>query len=254
MRRSLRRMVGGALQTMCPPGFFCMDNGFVIFTGIIIVAIFAGLYMYSNFLYNRQETNTNKVQEQKHLKEPMAPYRDETEYEERPRRRSREIEWKQESIQMPQRGISTMPIITQTRYPSPDRDYDSTPDLRGFVAPPGVVAVPINVPTQGLPQEFQQMGVLTAPGGSSMSASPSRTLLPLLGRRSAASRDRYNYYTRTDGLNPIQVPVSYKNRSCEDDTGCDEIFSGDTVSVPLLGQTFTATVYKYNTPRYIPLV
>ena len=96
------------------------------------------------------------------------------------------------------------------------------------------------------------MGVLTAPGGSSTSASPNRTLLPLLGRRSANSRDRYNYYTRTDGLNPIQVPVSFKNRGCDDDTGCDEIMSGDTVGVPLLGQTYTATVYKYNSPRYIP--
>jgi hypothetical protein len=251
MRRSLRRMIGGALHTVCPPGFFCMDNGFVMFTGIIVVAIFVGVYMYSNNISNNKFINDNtpimKSNTETKVKEPLAPYGDDSEYIEKPKRRSREIEWTQERVQMPQR-------VTQTRYPSPDRDYDSVPDLRGFVAPPGVVAVPINVPTQGLPQEFQQMGVLTAPGGSSMSASPTRTLLPLLGRRSAVSRDRYNYYTRTDGLNPIQVPVSYKNRSCEDDTGCDEIFSGDTVSVPILGQAFTATVYKYNTPRYIPLV
>jgi hypothetical protein len=52
----------------------------------------------------------------------------------------------------------------------------------------------------------------------------------------------------------MQVPVSYKNRDCQDDNGCDEITSGDTVSVPLLGQTFVATTYRYNLPRYIPYV
>lgn len=250
MRRSLRRMLGGALQAVCPPGVLCMDQGFVMFIAIILLAVAVGVYIYLN-----NNTDTRKPFDSKKV-EPMFGPRDDDEYIEikKPKKRSVEIEWAQTTVQTPQRANSTMPMITQTRYPSPDRDYDSVPDLRGFVAPPGIVAVPINVPTQGLPQEFQQMGVLTAPGGSTMSASPNRTLIPLLGRRSAASRDRYNYYTRTDGINPIQIPVSYKNRGCEDDTGCDEIFSGDTVAVPLLGQTFTATVYKYNTPRYIPLV
>ena len=252
MRRSLRRMMGGALQAVCPPGVLCMDPGFVMFIAVVALAIAVGIYIFVN---NPNASSSEAQRETKKKVEPMQS-REDDEYIQvkKPKKRSVEIEWTQSTVQMPQRANSTMPMITQTRYPSPDRDYDSVPDLRGFVAPPGIVAVPINVPTQGLPQEFQQMGVLTAPGGSSMSASPNRTLLPLLGRRSAASRDRYNYYTRTDGLNPIQIPVSYKNRGCEDDTGCDEIFSGDTVAVPLLGQTFTANVYKYNTPRYIPLV
>jgi hypothetical protein len=224
-----------------------MDPGFVMFVAVIALAIAVGVYIYVNNAKGEPQRETRKKVE------PMQS-RDDDEYIEVRKPKKMSVDWTQASMQMPQRANSTMPMITQTRYPSPDRDYDSVPDLRGFVAPPGIVAVPINVPTQGLPQEFQQMGVLTAPGGSSMSASPNRTLLPLLGRRSAASRDRYNYYTRTDGLNPIQVPVSFKNRGCEDDTGCDEIFSGDTVAVPLLGQTFTANVYKYNTPRYIPLV
>ena len=247
MRRSLRRMMGGALQAVCPPGVLCMDPGFVMFIAIVLLALAVGVYIF----VNNRDKEAPLIRGKKI--EPMIS-RDDEEYIEVRKPKKRSADWTQSAIQMPQRGNSTMPMITQTRYPSPDRDYDSVPDLRGFVAPPGIVAVPINVPTQGLPQEFQQMGVLTAPGGSTMSASPNRTLIPLLGRRSAASRDRYNYYTRTDGLNPIQVPVSFKNRGCEDDTGCDEIFSGDTVAVPLLGQTFTATVYKYNTPRYIPLV
>ena len=222
MRRSVRKMIGGAVQAICPPGFFCMDTGFVIFVVLVLSVIGVAAYLYIKPV---EKTNVNK-----------------------------ETQARDQVIKI----VVEPPTVKQetqiSKYPPPDRDYDTRADLRGFTPPPDVSVVPINFPTRGLPQEFQQMGVLTAPGGSSTSASPNRTLLPLLGRRSANSRDRYNYYTRTDGFNPLQVPVSYKNRGCDDDTGCDEIMSGDTVSVPILGQTYTATVYKYNVPRYIASV
>jgi hypothetical protein len=96
------------------------------------------------------------------------------------------------------------------------------------------------------------VGVLTAPGGSETSASPSRTILPLFGRKLITNRDRWNYYTRTDGINPVQVPVEFKRRKCDDDTGCDEVMDGDSVAVPILGQSYVASVYRYSTPRYIP--
>jgi len=111
----------------------------------------------------------------------------------------------------------------------------------------------VNIPTQGYPDTFQQVGLLTTPGGSDMSATPTRTLLPLFGRKLAIHRSRWNYYTRTDGMNPVQVPVQFKRRNCEDDNGCDEIMDGDAVAVPLLGQSYTAKVYRYSTPRYLPL-
>jgi hypothetical protein len=143
----------------------------------------------------------------------------------------------------------------RSQYPAPpERQYNTAPDWGGFTPPPGVPYVPIQVPTQGVPTEFQQIGVLAAQGGSAMSATPNRTLIPLFGRKVATSRERYNYYARTDGINPVQVPVSFKNRNCDDDNGCDEISSGDTVGVPLLGQTYVATTYRYNIPRYIPIV
>jgi hypothetical protein len=69
-----------------------------------------------------------------------------------------------------------------------------------------------------------------------------------------ANRDRWNYYTRTDGMNPVQVPVQFKRRDCDDDTGCDEVLNGDSVGVPILGQSYIANMYRYSTPRYIPVV
>ena len=135
---------------------------------------------------------------------------------------------------------------------SPEKSYYVTPDVRGQPLPPGGGAIPINIQTQGLPDSFQQLGVLTAPGGSETSASPTRTVLPLFGRRTVYSRDKWNYYTRTDGINPVQVPVQFKRRNCDEDTGCDEILNGDSVGCPVLGQSYVANVYRNSTPRYLP--
>jgi hypothetical protein len=107
---------------------------------------------------------------------------------------------------------------------------------------------PIGLPTElsrGPVGTYGQIGILTAEGGSSSSASPDRTILPLYGREIDARRSRWNYYTRTDGANPVQVPIRYKNRVCDDDiNGCDEIFNDDSVHVPSLGRSFKTTVYK----------
>jgi hypothetical protein len=98
------------------------------------------------------------------------------------------------------------------------------------------------------------MGLLTTPGGTETSATPNRTILPLFGRASDSARNRWNYYTRTDGMNPVQVPVQFKRQNCEDDTGCDEVINGDSVGVPIMGQSFTASIYRYSSPRYLPVV
>lgn len=224
-RRSIRKMIGGA-ASICPPGFFCMDTGFIITVVVVLMGLIASVYFYT--LPQRSSTQELVIKVEREPTQTQAS-----------------------TITTP---IFNMGTRDQRNPGPPERSYSAPPDMTGFVAPPGVRAVPIQVPTQGLPQEFQQMGVLTAEGGSSTSASPNRTLLPLFGRKVASSRERYNYYTRTDGFNPIQVSVNYKNRSCDDDNGCDEIFSGEAIAVPQLGQTFTATVYRYNTPRYIPIV
>jgi hypothetical protein len=90
-----------------------------------------------------------------------------------------------------------------------------------------------------------QVGILTAEGGSANSAAPDRTILPLFGRELDSRRGRWNYYTRTDGTNPVQVPVRVGNRLCDDDTnGCNEVYSDDSVHVPALGRSFKTTVYR----------
>jgi hypothetical protein len=92
---------------------------------------------------------------------------------------------------------------------------------------------------------YEQVGILTGEGGSSGSAAPDRTILPLYGRELDVRRGKWNYYTRTDGNNPVQVPVRVRNRLCDDDTnGCEEVYNDDAIHVPALGRSFKATVYK----------
>ena len=230
-------MLGGAFSaaaSICPPGFFCMDNGFVAFVVVVLGALLIGVY-----LHNRPTAATAV---------PAAPAAPATAAP------TKMVHFADPIEEVRLIGGNTMGEYDRRKPTAPERDYGTPTDLRGFIPPPGVPVIPIQVPTQGLPEQFQQVGVLAAPGGTATSATPNRTLLPLFGRKVAIGRDRYNYYTRSDGINPLQVPVSFKNRNCEDDNGCDEISNGDNVGVPLLGQTYVATTYRYTLPRYIPYV
>jgi hypothetical protein len=116
-----------------------------------------------------------------------------------------------------------------TRAPEAERLWDTGPDLSR------VPRAPFNIPTQGLPEAYQSMGIVKTPDGK---------LLPLYGRRSISSRDRYNYYTRTDTYNPIQIPIRMQGRDCQDGVGCPELYTGDSVKMEATGDTGEVTIYR----------
>ena len=92
-----------------------------------------------------------------------------------------------------------------------------------------------SIRTRGEPDPYQQMGTFTADG----------KILPLYGRRTAPRSDRFNYYTRTDTYNPVQIPLHFKRRDCQDMVGCEQIFSGDEVTVPATGELAKVTLYGF---------
>jgi len=116
-----------------------------------------------------------------------------------------------------------------TRAPEAERDWIAGPDLTR------VPSTPFNIPTQGIPESYQSMGLIKTGNGQ---------MLPLYGRRSISSRDRYNYYTRTDTYNPIPIPITIKGRDCQDQVGCPELFNGDRVQIPSLDQSGEVTIYR----------
>ena len=140
-------------------------------------------------------------------------------------------------------------VTHQTIVQGGDSRYDRAPQpLRDWMAPPefpprgGLTTMPINIPTQGLPESFQSVGIINV----------GEQVLPLYGRRTAGGSDRWNYYTRTDTYNPVPVPVRFGKRNCMDDVGCNEIMSGETVTA--LNKEGKTDIYRFDGPMYVPSI
>jgi|UniRef100_A0A6C0JQG9 hypothetical protein len=114
----------------------------------------------------------------------------------------------------------------------------TTNDIRG--------AIPINVETRGLNTNYQQIGILTRSTGGDL-------ILPLMGRRNMAGRDKWQYYTISNSGNlNTKLPISVKGKSCTNEYGCDNISNGDIVYVEGYNDSFRATVYENSTFQYLP--
>jgi hypothetical protein len=193
----------------CPPGVFCLSTDLMLTLGIMILLIGAGL-LYVQILLR-----------------PSAPA----------------------LPPMPSPTVvalaSSMPSIPSSgdsrydRAPQPLRDWRAIPEL-----PPrgGISALPFNIPTQGLPESFQSVGVINV----------NDQMLPLYGRRTTGGSDRWNYYTRTDTYNPVPLPVTYQKRNCMDGVGCSEMMSGETIVVDGLQKEGKAQLYRMDGPTYLP--
>ena len=120
--------------------------------------------------------------------------------------------------------------------------YENTRELQ---RPP---VKPFYLPTRGEPHPYQQIGILI---GEERGAKGGQLILPLIGRQTHPGSSRYHYYTSTNGYHPMKLPVEHKRRTCNDSTGCDEIFSGNLVRVKGYDIDFNADVYPSADPVYI---
>lgn len=138
-------------------------------------------------------------------------------------------------VQVPQASSTQVSVKSgddrYSRAPEAERDWNTGPDLSRI--PSG--SKPFNIPTQGVPESYQSMGIVKTPDGK---------LLPLYGRRSISSRERYNYYTRTDTYNPVPIPVHMQGRDCQDQVGCPELYNGDSVKLAATNETGEVTIYR----------
>jgi len=118
-----------------------------------------------------------------------------------------------------------------TRAPEPERDWGTPPDYSRIPSS----QASFNIPTQGIPEQYQSMGIVKTSDGK---------LLPLFGRRSISARERYNYYTRTDSYNPLPIPIEMQGRDCQDQVGCPELYNGDKVKMSATNDIGEVTIYK----------
>jgi len=87
------------------------------------------------------------------------------------------------------------------------------PPERSYV---NTYGVPINIPSRGPQQSYQQVGILykenienpdKLPGNNNES-----NILPLFGRPTYAGSNRWNYYTSSDKFQTVKLPISIDGR------------------------------------------
>ena len=211
---------------ICPPGILCITPSLIILIAVILIGLIAFIY----YVYNERRYTL-------HQQEPY--YRPQQQQEQSQHQRQQQMP--PISINVERGGDDRY-----TRAPKPLRNWVSPVDLDGVL--PSLMpqfnsgTMPV-IPTRGLPEAYQSMGIVTTSSGE---------LLPLYGRRLASRSDRFNYYTRTDTNNPIPLPIRYKRRDCQDDVGCDELSDGDNVEISPTKQSGNVTIYRFNGPTYIP--
>jgi len=197
------------MPKQCPPGVLCLSTELLLAAAGILIIVIVGILFFKTF-------------------RPIV------------------IQMPRQQQSGPERIITTplSPNIIDSRFarsPEPLRDW-----MAPLEYPPrgGIASIPINIPTQGLPESFQSIGNLSVGDGK---------VLPLYGRRTyGGSSDRWNYYSRTDTYNPVPVPLRNRGRDCMGDIGCPEVYSGDRMEVEGTGQHGTVRIFRIDGPRYVP--
>ena len=139
----------------------------------------------------------------------------------------------------------------ENRLLPPERTYNSG---KIYIEPDHthkhVKAIPIGIHTRGIPPKYQQVGVLVNNEGSEP------LIFPLYGRPLWNGSSKWNYYTSTNQYHSIKVTVEKNSRDCLNQIGCDELYDGDTIKIPVYGDSkeFTATIYQVDSPKYIPYI
>lgn len=202
----------------CPPGVFCIEN--VSLTLMILAAV-------ALLVYFLKPLNASSGQPMQHMHQMQH---------------MQQMQHTQPSMFQSRAnyGVSnSQGDVLLNPYVPPMRDDRATLDVRGPV-------VPINVSTQGTANaEYRQVGILTRISGP-------ETILPLMGRPLFRNRDKWQFYTISEKSNFIKLPISVKGRSCTNEYGCDNVYTGDTVYVEGYNDAFKVTAYDNAVMQYLP--
>ena len=88
---------------------------------------------------------------------------------------------------------------------------------------------------------FQQLGTLSSLNKEN------KLILPLFGKQE--QKDRWTYYTLTNGEQQLRIDIEHNNRSCMNDRiGCDMLYNNDIVKIPSYDDEFKVSLYKYAPP------
>ena len=214
------------MNNTCPNGYICINH----FQSIIIILLVLGImYSINNESYKKIFTNSQQLE----MKE-------------------NELRFKNNEIsKLKENELSQ--LKEQNNYRQHNENVISDP-----LYPPLKRGIPINIETRESGGDYQQLGILSKGAINDDTETPGNNtdsvILPLYGKPTYRGSNKWLYYTETDKLHPVKIPVNYSGKDCTDDYGCDEIYDGTSVSIPSYNGDFTAKIYKMNKPRYIPYV
>tara|TARA_B100000424_G_scaffold257179_1_gene237835 strand:- start:24 stop:674 length:651 start_codon:yes stop_codon:yes gene_type:complete len=210
----------------CPPGIICIENFTFLFFGLLILIILFFLYVNLNKSNNTLTNTSCNCKTYGNCKNDKNDKND-----------------KNGLFPKPSYSFSNVSNdILLNPYSAPTRDDRIFNNHNHNYNGP---KIPINQPTQSLDTNYRQIGILTRIQGG-------ETILPLMGRPLFSNRDKWNFYTMNDKNNMIKLPITFKNKSCTSDTGCDNVYNGDTLYVEGYNDLFRVTVYDNNVMQYIP--
>jgi hypothetical protein len=111
-------------------------------------------------------------------------------------------------------------------------------DNNYYYGNPNIEEMPIQVRTRGGISNYSQVGILTKDESDKYPL-----ILPLMGRRVDRNKMQYYAISNTGSMN-TKLPLKRKGRSCTEERGCDELFSGDEIFVEGYKASFKTTVYE----------
>lgn len=222
------------MEKVCPVGFFCFDRKTVLLIIVcFIFIVFYQIHMHSKFLEVQKDDLQNKKTELLQMNKLLE-------------NKDEKISNLREEKNDYQRNLDEQMFVL-------NKDHERVvnpllPPERSYPYRLNRFGVPVNIPTRGYSSHYQQVGSLTENGENGK-------ILPLYGKPYYPGSRQWYYYTGTDAFSPVKLPVVNKNKSCQSEHGCDEIFDGDNITVTgYNGKTFTVNLYEIDKPRYIPYI
>lgn len=218
------------MSRRCQPGVFCIENVTLFVLLLIFLSILFYIFVvHKTIVIKDKDKETNISKEQSHHLENSH--------------NSNSIFGLFPRPSFSFSNISSDILLNPYSAPLRDDRYfpsNNSGDPRG---------IPINVQTNvnAVDTSYRQVGILTRTNAT-------ETILPLMGRPLYSSRDKWNFYTISDKNNMVKLPVTFKNKSCTTEYGCDNVYNGDVVYVEGYNDTFKVTMYDNNVMRYIPFL
>ena len=248
----------------CPIGLICFDTKYIIFLFIIIMLFFV------YYIHTQNKNNLTSPFYSPNNKKSII-----NDVESNLNKQKQNVNRQKQNVNNQQLNdnqtdckpeIKKIVVQTQDSY-LVNKDYERVinpllpPERRNqYIDPHSTVmvtpGVPINIPTRGYSGGSQQIGALYKQDSSDetikIGDNNEPVILPLFGMPTHNGSNKWMYYTTTDKFNQVKLPITNKNRQCNLDQGCDELYEGDIVTIPAYNGNFKVNKYEFDKPRYIP--